>query len=203
MPINEIHAPVYVKGKIATPVYPEGHAFRLYFATGTSWSVGASGDEDNWRLMEGSTDHGAISGIIHNLLSRLNTQLPDHSSVTSIELWHSIPDAPNVLDHLNVLPEGNDYGSGVGVAAAYVMWVFAGALRPQWRFSLFDGAFVSPQKYAPVVPPSSDDGTVEWYFLKSTIPFATNDGIRLTREISQNTGYNRKLARSYGRTISP
>lgn len=203
MPLNEILAPVYIKGKYATPVFPTGHAFRLYFATGCSFSVGASGDEENWRLHEGATDHGAVSGIVHEVFTRAVGTLPSGSSVTQIELYHSIPAAPNVLDHLNPLPSGNSYGSGAGVASAYQMWVFAGSLRPQWRFELFDGNNINPQKYAPYTPSSGDDNTMEWYILKSGIPFATNDGIRLTREVSRNVGYNRRLARSYGRSVAP
>jgi len=194
---------VYVKGKYTTPAYPQGHAFRWYFASGTSWSPGASGDEENWRLMEGSTDHGSISGILHEIYTRVGSALPSGSAISEIELWHSIPDAENVLDHLNTLPSGNSYGTGAGIAAAYLMYVLAGALKPTFRAVFFDGSQASPQKFPPVTPPSGDDGSIDWYLTKSTIPFATNDGIRLTREVSRNTGYNRKLARSYGRIITP
>lgn len=203
MPLNEINAPCYIKGKYTTPAYPQGHAFRLYFASGCSFVVGSSGDENNWRLHEGTTDRGAVSAIVHEVFSRIGAGVPEGTAVSQIELWHSIPDAPNVLDHLNDLPTGNEYGSGAGIAAAYQMIVFAGALRQQFRFTWFDGANVSPQKYPPTTPPDTDNGTIHWYFTKGTIPFATNDGIRLTREVSGNTGYNRKLARSYGRAITP
>lgn len=203
MPVNEINAPIYIKGKYATPAYPQGHAFRLYFASGCSWSPGLTGDENNWRVMEGTTDRGSVASIVHEVFTRIGSGVPSGTAVTEIELWHSIPNAENVLDHLNSLPEGNEYGSGAGVAAAYLMYVFAGALRPQFRFTWFDGANVSPQKYPPTTPPNADNGTIHWYFVKSTIPFATNDGIRLTREVSGNTGYNRKLARSYGRAVTP
>lgn len=203
MPINEILAPAYVKAKYATPAYPQGHAFRLYFASGCSWSPGLPGQPDNWRLMEGATDHGAITGILHQIFTRIGNGLPEFTAFTQIELWHSIPSAPNVLDHLNVLPDSNEYGDGAGVAASYLMYVFAGALRPTFRMTFFDGASASPQKYPPTTAPDVDNGTIHWYMTKSSIPFATQDGIRITREVSGNTGYNRKLARSYGRTISP
>lgn len=202
MPENEINAPVYIKGKISTPVYPLGHAFRFYFVTGTSWTVGASGDEDNWRLQQGGSPVASVNSILNEVFTRVGAALPDHSHVAEIELWHSAP-GENILEHLNPLPLGNDYGSGVGKASAYYMQVYAGSLRNQWRFTTFDGAFAEPQRYPPTTPPDIDDGSTAWYFLKSTIPFATNDGIRLTRMVSENSGYNRKLARTYGRTIAP
>lgn len=203
MPENEILAPVYIKGKYVTAVYPLGHGFRLYFATGCSFVPGPTGDENNWHLLEGSTDRGSVDAIVHGLFSRAAIALPAHSSISEIELWHSVPSAPNVLDHFNTLPSGNDYGSGAGVASAYDMQVYGGALRNYFRFTFFDGANVAPQKYPPVTPPSSDDGSLAWYWLNSNIPFATNDGIRLIRMVSENVGYNKKLARSYGRTITP
>jgi hypothetical protein len=203
MPLNEIHAPVYIKGKYTTAAYPTGHAFRLYFASGCSFVTGGTGDEENWHLHEGSTDRGGVQGIVHDVFSRAHESLPLHTAVSQIELWQSIPDAPNVLLHLNPLPEGNDFGSGAGIASAYLMQVYAGALRPQWRFTIFDGAYASPQKYPPTTPPSGDDGTLPWLFTKSPVPYATNDGIRLTRMVSYSTGYNRKLARAYGRSVTP
>lgn len=203
MPTNEILAPVYAKVKYVTPQYSKGHQLRLYFASGCSWSAGDEGDEANWRLKEGATDHGPVSTIVFNIFNRADALLPNPTTITSIELWHSIPNAPNVLDHLNTLPPDSVVGSATGVAAAYLMYVFAGALRPTFRLTFFDTPDAKPQKYPPTTPPESDNGTLFWYMLKSGIPFATQDGIRLTRSVSGNTGYNRRLARTYGRTVAP
>lgn len=203
MPENEILAPVYIKGKIATPVYPAGHAFRLYFRAGTSFVVGDTGDEDNWRVVRAGDDKGSIAGMLDNLFDRASTRLPADSTITEIALWHSVPNAPNVLDHYNTLPIGNDYGSGAGIASAYAMYVYGAALREQFRFTLFDGAFADPQKYPATSAPVGDDGSVTWFFTRSDYGLATQDGLPLVREVSSNTGYNRKLARSYGRSITP
>lgn len=203
MPINEILAPCYVKGKYATPVYTPGHAFRLYFATGTTLVPGLTGDENNWQVHSGGSNIGSVSAMLHDLFNRAGTVLPAHTAITEIELWHSVPDAPNVLDHFNTLPESNDFGSGAGIASAYTMHVFGGALRNYFRWTWFDGALVSPQKYPPGSPPDEDDASIGWFFEKSPYPIATNDGIRIVRELSGNTGYNRKLARRYGRSVSP
>jgi hypothetical protein len=203
MPVNEILAPVYVRSKYVTPAYPQGHVFTVYFAAGCTWSPGASGDEDNWRLMEGGTDHGAISGIMHEIFTRAAGRLPASSALSEIALWHSIPSSDNVLDHFNTLPSGNSYGSGDGFASAYWMGIFQSTLRQKYKMTFFDGGAVDPQKYPGVTPPSGDDSSLGWYILKSGIPFATNDGIRVVANASVSTGYNRKLAKSYGRTVTP
>lgn len=203
MPVNEIHAPFYLKGKIATPVYNQGHAWRLYFEAGTTMTPGLAGDEDNWRIVRDGDDKGSVDACVDDLFSRFTTALPANSHVTEIEIWQSIPDAENLLVHLNTLPLGNSYGTGGGVASAFMMQVYGTALREQFRFTVFDGDLVSPQRYPPVSPPVSDDGGLTWFFVRSDWGIATNDGIKITRQISSNTGYNKKLARKYGRTISP
>ena len=202
MPINEIHAPVYIKGKYTTPAYPQGHAFRLYFQLGSSWADGLEGDEQNWRLMFLGDDLGSAAGIVDAVFDRASTLLPENTHISEIELWRSL-DGDNLLEHINTLPIGNSYGSGPGVAAAYYMEVYAGPLREPWRFTLFDGSQASPQRFTPLSPPLADDNSFSWYFLNGPIPFATNDGVRLSVQKSRNTGYNRKLARAYGRTIAP
>lgn len=203
MPVNEIHAPIYIKGKIATPAYPAGHAFRLYFHLGSTWSVGAEGDEENWRILSpGAVDAGSVSGCVDNLFDRAGGLLPENSHITQIELWESA-DGANELVHLNPLPTGNSYGSGAGIASASAIYVFGTALRPQFRFTLFDGGNVAPQRVAPYTPTTEDDGTIQWFFLKSPYPLANNDGLRLTRSVSFNSGYNEALKKKYGRTIVP
>lgn len=203
MPENEINAPFYIKGKYATPAYPAGHAFRLYFAAGTTLSGGVTGDEDNWRINFDGGVVGTIAGMVDNLFDRAATILPASTSISLLEVWQSVPSEPNLLVHLNTLPPSNSYGSGAGVASAYAMYVFSAALRQKFRFTLFDGALVSPQRYAPPALPILDNGSVAWFFLRSNYPMATNDGLRLVVENSENAGYNRKLAKSYGRTIAP
>lgn len=203
MPTNEILAPVYVVGKYATPAYPTGHQMRIYFQTGTTLVPGLTGDEDNWRVMRGGDDKGSIADLMSDVMQRAGGLVPDNTSWVELALWHSVPSAPNVLDHFNTLPTGNSYGVGVGIAAAYTMYVFAGALVPKFRLNYFDGAQVNPQRYPPNPVPNADDGSIEWLFEKSDWGLATQDGIKLIRGVSVNTGYNRKLAKSYGRTITP
>lgn len=203
MPINEILAPYYLVGKLATPAYPLGHQFRLYFQTGYTLVVGPSGDEENYHVHVGATDKGSISALVHSLFTRAGALIPASSHVLEIALWQSVFGAPNILIHLNSLPVSNTYGSGEGIASAYSMYVFGTALRPQFRCTFFDGVYVNPQKATFATPPDTDDDSVGWLFIKSGYGLSNNDGEKLTRPVSFDTGYNRKLARSYGKTISP
>lgn len=203
MPVNEIHAPFYVKGKVASPVYPDGHAYRFYFATGTTMSDGLEGDEENWRPQFGGEDLGALSTIVYELFRRSSVFMPSGSTIKTIEVWQSIPDAPNVLVHVNPLPPAQPTFTGTPAASAYGMYVFATALRKVFKWTTFDGGSPAPQKSPFPALPIEDNDTIGWYVLRGDIPFANNDGLRLTTGVSLNTGYNRKLARTYGRTIAP
>lgn len=203
MPTNEILAPYYLRVKYATPAYPLGHSWVGYFAAGTTVAAGAEGDEDNLRLSIGGDDLGALSGIVHQIFTRAAGRLPADTNLTEIALWRSFPSAPNALHAFIPLPETMDYGTGSGFAAAYNIGVYGAALRNYYRCTFFDGGDAKPQRYPPNVAPDGDDGSLVWYLTKGTVPWATNDGLRLIRQVSENTGYNRKLARSYGRTITP
>ena len=204
MPLNEIHAPVYIKGKYATPWYSSGHSFRLYFETGCSWTEGLSGDESNYRLAQGGADIASVASIVNSVFTRAAGYLKAGTTITELALYESATGGADTLIHLNDLPEGNTYGSSAdATASSFWMWVMATGLREKWRFTLFDGVASAPQKYPPEATPSGDNGTLAWYFVRSNIPFATNDGLRLTRMVSANRGYNRKLARTYGRVVNP
>lgn len=203
MPTNEIHAPVYAKGKLSTPAYPDGHRFVLYFAAGSSFVPGLTGDEENWRLMNGGDDKGAMSQIVFETFSRNRMYYPAGSHIKEIELWHSVPDAENVLDHINTLPPADPIWSGAPTAAAYTMFVMQTALRSKFRWTCWDGPNPAPQKYPFPTIPQVDDSSFGFWMLKGDVPFANNDGIRLTTGVSLNQGYNRRLARSYGRTVTP
>jgi len=203
MPTNEIHAPYYVKGKIETPAYPVGHAYTLYFAAGTTFEDGSVGDEDNWRLQFDADDKGALSAIVFEVFSRSRMYYPAGSHIGSIELWQSIPDAPNVLVHVNTLPPADPIFTGTPTAAAYTMFVMQTALKAKFRWTCWDGPNPAPQRYPFPTIPDEDDSSFGFYMLKGEIPFANNDGIRLTSGVSLNQGYNRALAKSYGRNVVP
>jgi hypothetical protein len=90
--------------------------------------------------------------------------------------------------------------SGVAIASAHLVWVFTARNKRQFRMSFFDAAVSSPQRVPRLQPPTVDDGSMGWLFTKSPVTFTTRYGEPLTRVSTLNTGYNRKLANSYGRT---
>lgn len=202
MPVNEINAPVYAKIKYVTPAYGAGHWLRVYFATGTSFVGGAVGDETNWRIQVAGSPVQNMKAIVDQLFQRSETVLPPSTEIETIELWQSAAGA-NILQHLNPVPLGSFGTANPAVASSYYIEMFSGALREPYRYTMFDGTDGRPQRSVASAPPSGDDDSLEWYMLNSTIPFATQDGIRLTSAKSINIGYNRKLAKAYGRSVTP
>lgn len=202
MPVNEINAPVYAKVKYVTPAYGAGHWLRVYFALGSSFVAGVLGDETNWQLQIGGSPVGNMKGIVDQIFGRVANVLPASTEIETIELWASASGA-NILQHLNPVPLGSFGAAAVAVASSYYIEVFSGPLREPFRFTVFDGTDGRPQRSVALAPPALDDASLEWYLLNSDIPFATNDGVRLTAAKSINIGYNRKLAKSYGRSVTP
>lgn len=201
MAINQILAPYFIKMKYQT--YAAVHSMRAYFETGStliSPTVLAPGE---WGIQGvAAASPVAISTIAFEMFNRVNAALPLNTKLLDIEVWQSAEGA-NVFIGQNALPADVDYGVGTGVAAAYDMLVMGSATRQKFRLTYFDTKNPAPQRSAGGNVPVVDNGSINWYLLKSLVPFATQDGHRLTSIRSFNTGYNRKLARSYGRIISP
>jgi hypothetical protein len=201
MPVNEILAPYYLKVS-----YDSGlarHNVRWYFETGAIVSPGGITSPNDWTVQgSASPIANTVSEIVQQVFTRAAGALRAGTRVTGIEIWRSQAGV-NEFVHSNDLPAVVSYGIATGIAAAYYMFVFGSSTRQKFRLSLFDTLDARPQRYAGTVPPLLDDGFLEWYFLRGSVPFATQDGVRINRIVSTNTGYNRKLARSYGRVIVP
>ena len=201
MPVNQILAPHYMKVKYRTNV--ANHVLRFYFETGSVLSPGAVLTPNDWTIRGAAAVQDVkISEVAQEMFTRSRDSLPTGTVITSIELWQAAS-GPNVFLHSNDLPTTNSFGTGSGIAASYSMVVFAAANRQKYRLTFFDGEFVSPQRDAAVTPPTLDNNSNEWYVMRSLVPFATQDGNRINSVLSYNTGYNRKLARSYGRNLTP
>lgn len=201
MPVNEILAPYYLKVKWNSGI--ARHLMHIYFETGSSLNAGAP-LTPNDRKIQGASSlvDVPISEVVFQVFNRAASGLRAGTAVESIEIWKSEPGA-NTFVQNNDVSSASVGGSGPGVAASYYMEVYAAADRSKYRLTFFEWLTASPQRYPFTAPPSSDDGHLGWYLLKGLVPFATNDGKRLTTGISSNVGYNRRLARSYGRAIAP
>lgn len=201
MPVNEILAPVYLKVRYNTGVAQ--HNVRVYFTLGTVVGVAPPATPNDFPIQPpGGAPSTPISTLIGQLFTRHSPVLKTGTVVEEIQIWTTAV-GNNVFSALNDLPSPNLFGSVVGVAAAYYTTVFQSSDRQKFRLSLFDTIDAKPQRVPEVPPPLVDNNTVEWYMLRSDVPFATQDGKRLTQGVSVNYGYNRKLARAYGRTITP
>lgn len=201
MAINQILAPYFIKMKYQT--FAAVHSMRAYFETGAtliSPTVLAPGE---WGIQGvTATSPVSISTIAFEMFNRVNASIPANTSLLDIEVWQAA-EGVNLFIGQNALPSDTSYGTGTGVAAAYDMLVLGSATRQKFRLTYFDTKDSAPQRYPGGSVPTLDDGSINWYLLKSLVPFATQDGNRLTNIRSYNTGYNRKLARSYGRITQP
>lgn len=201
MPVNQILAPYYAIFKYRTT--SALHSLRVYFETGSTLSPGAVLTPNDWTIRGSvAVQDVSISSIATALFGKAATSLPAGTILTEIQLWQSQPGA-NLFLHNNALPATTTFGSGAGIAASYSMIVLQASNRKKFRLTYFDGAFVAPQRDAVAQPPTVDDNSLNWYLVKGLVPFSTQDGFRLTQLQSFNTGYNRKLARAYGRSRTP
>lgn len=202
MPLNEITAPFYCIVHYFTDAYPTGHVFRLYLDSIPSYGSSST-------LFTSYTDAGHVGGwtlhdIIDEVLSRFYgvTAFAAYT-IGDVEMWES-EDGLNTFVGL----DPDDYsdiavGAGDGVASAYGMFVVKAADRSQFRLTLFENNDARPQRFPRSNPPLVDDDTLDWFFVRSAVKFVTNDNKPITNVSSMNIGYNRKLARSYGRSVQP
>lgn len=203
MPLNEILAASYVKVFYHVLVNIN-HQFRLYFD-----EVPTLDGDDGW-LFGGYTDAGHAGGwhlneIITEVVERhaLDTSRATEKTIDSVEMWESAS-GDNIFMGLDPADYTDiDPATGEAIASAYDLYNFKSALRFPFRLTFFDTADSKPQRFAVGTAPAVDDGGLNWFMTKSAVGFCTNDGYPLAQLASLNTGYNRKLARRYGRQIIP
>jgi len=198
MPINEILAPSYARVKWSSPV--ASHNSILYF--GSSASEIVLGSVTEFAVVGRDGASASISAIIGTLYSR--ARQANQTPVVSIDEILVFNSAAGVNTFVGTAENPTLSGTvGSYIASAYGMFVFASANRQKTRFTAFEYPDAKPQRTAGIVVPLVDDGTVQWYFIRGNAPFTTQDGFPVVAFKSFNTGYNRKLARSYGRVIAP
>lgn len=208
MPINEITAASYSIAHYVTDDTNEPHVARLYFD-----EVPTLVSEEVGYRFAGYTDAEHLSGwtlaeIWDAVYFRMNATFGGNAlqqaTFGDVEVWQSVPDEPNLFLGLDPASyEDISAGAATGIAAAYLMLVMKSASRQQFRFTIFDATDSKPQRYAGTSIPEVDNDTLQWLMARSAIGFVTQDNEPLTIASSYNTGYNRKLARSYGRVKTP
>lgn len=206
MPINEILAPAYSIMHYRTTTHNRLHSVRLYFDEVPVLDTG----DDEWvfpsYIDAAHTTGWSLNGIWDTVIARMNdllTNLLPAFTVVDVEVWKSEDGINTFLGY-----DPDDYtpitgGGGTSIAAAYVMSVTRTALKKPFRLTFMDTADARPQRYQASPPPDADNDTINWFLVKSAVRFTNQDGERLVLTSSHNTGYNRKLARSYGRLLTP
>lgn len=204
MPVNQILAQTYLK--VFYEVIPNiVHSMRLYIEA--PLTVVPEGES----YFAGVTDATHVSGwtvaeVVVEFIERLyntHTTLVPQMNILRVEMWESNAGANTYLGN-----DGGDYApynavGGSNVPSAYLMYVFQTAARDQWRVSMFDTKSSNPQRTAVASIPVIDNGSFAWFVVRGTVPFSNQDGIALNSAASYNTGYNRALARAYGKTLTP
>jgi len=198
MPVNEILAPSYARVNYQNSV--ASHALTLYFANAAVENITTGVWEIPNSDLVGATP---VSTIVQNVANRFNTGGAGFGSIEQIELWRSVLNAPNVFADYVQPVQPTIAPTGARVASSYLMLVFSAQNRQKARFTGFEYVSASPQRLRPDDIPALDNGTLEWYVLNGNVPFSTQDGFRLKTFLSFNFGYNRKLAKKYGRDIAP
>lgn len=199
MPTNEILAASYILINYVNSV--ARHRVRAYFD-----ALPVNGGGGNW-VFPTYTDAThplgwSVEQIVHAFMTRLCAgNAGAGQTVESIEVWQPVAGVNTFLGLSDVDP--SSYGSGTKIASAYITYLFNDDHRHKMTFTVFEGLDSAPQRFALATPPILDDNSFVWFVVNSVIGFTTNDGHRLTRPRSRNQGYNRRLARSYGRQVAP
>jgi len=200
MPINEILAPYYAIADYTT--WAARHVVRWYFPGGTVNTVGT--DMRHTALVEPTYNpDGSISQYAY-----LWFQVMYHNrglvgpTVDSIAVWQSAT-GPNTLIGYSQ-PIQPTSGPNLGVASSYIMLsgtAITATSRQRYKIMFFEATTSSsPQRFSGNVLPVSGNEVVWDYLLSVAV---TQDGLAPVVIRSTNVGYNRKLARRYGRTIQP
>lgn len=200
MPTNEILAPYYLKVRVNTGVARHTHKF--YFQTGCSMAAQGTTPVSFNVVPSGGGVGTPVVDIVAQIFTRMKSVVPPGSALEGIEIWQAETGANNFLAY-NPLPTGLPAFTGVKVAASYYMMVFEAANRQKYRLMLFDGVESRPQRLPFLEPPAVDDGSMGWYAIHGNGFLATQDGGQIVRGVSENIGYNRALAKRYGRQIVP
>lgn len=199
MPTNEILAPSYVRVRYENAV--ANHNLTLYFSQLVVQNISTGIYELPNADAIGVTP---LADVISETTGRMNVEGVSVAQIQQIELWRGVNNAPNeFVNYIQPVQPTVGVGPGTRVASSYLMWVFATQSRQKARFTGFEYVTASPQRTRPATIPVIDDGGLSWYVINGNIPFATQDGLRLTTFLSYNQGYNRKLAKKYGRAIAP
>lgn len=210
MPINEILAPSYLR--ITYQTWASRHRLTLYL--NGIMRMNPDPLSDDKIQIELANDPGfwwTVETNVYEMIRRVyfwgNATAP---VIENIEAWNSVPGGVNTFVGYGAPRTiASKAGATNGVAASYHQYryrtVDATSPRQQMQVTLFECTTNSaPQRTASPTPPDTDNTTPEWQVVKGMAGwFTSQDGYYVNNTASLSVGYNRKLARSYGRRLTP
>ena len=202
MPVNEILAPFYAKVFYRVGTLPT-HSIRLYFDAIPSYSAGGA-------VFDTYTDADHLTGwTLHDIIKEIDTRLALATTqypsieVIRVERWEGVTGANAFRGYDPADYSDVDDGVASSIAAAMFSWVIQTDERDNYRFSIIDSGDSKPQRFEIPQPPVLDNDGISWFFLRSAVQFTNQDGVRLTRMVSNNTGVSDYHAKRYGKTVIP
>lgn len=208
MPVNEIMAPSYLRIKYTT--HASQHNLTIYM--NGLIRVNPSPVDENILQFAPATNPTwtALETPILDLIMRAykdgSVAAP---TVDSIEAWQSVVGGENVFVGYGN-PQTISSGSAtLGTASGYRHYRFRTVdnttPRQQAQFTFYESQVnVAPQRSSFGTVPTTDNGTFVWKVEKGLANwFTSQDGYVITNASSLSLGYNRKLARSYGKRLTP
>ncbi|MGL4234381.1 MAG: hypothetical protein ACRCWJ_23720, partial [Casimicrobium sp.] len=197
MPINTIDATTTVIATYST--FQAQHRVRFYLSAAVTPS--AVDGELEFAIAGAPLAYDTVAKVLEAIRVRVGL-LTNIRSWDGVEVLNTAPATNEFLGYSRTIQF--DAGDGTAaVAAAYRMYVFGSPTRQQFRFTIMDASDARPQRYPSPLIPLADDGSLQWLFVRSGVPFSTQDGNQIARLVSINTGVNDALARAYGRRIQP
>lgn len=123
-------------------------------------------------------------------------------TVLSIDVFQHVSGggSPTFITNIPV-PTGINPGLMTVTAAAYLMLVMKAGNRQLAKFQFLDSGDAKPQRFALSDLDTSQQGLVT--YLKDHQNICTIDGYDMKAFSSGNSGYNRRLAKRYGRVLAP
>lgn len=202
MPVNEILAPYYLR--ILYQTWAAQHTLTLYIGSGTLTASNGDYLHPSAQLPAINPD-GSLAKMVQDVFDgffHFRNVLPP--SIVSIDLWQSAPGDNIFIDTVKPLqPQG---GANQGIASSYIMLCGTAqsstVSRQSWRITLFETSLsAAPQRQ--VVDWSQYASEFHYLYLYAKQnAIVSQDGATMSLR-SQNAGYNRKLARRYGRLLIP
>lgn len=201
MPVNEILAPFYMR--VSYQTWASVHNVTLYLGSGTITPSGQ--DFLHSAAVSPSNSTGSLQNYVKQVFDIFYGSIGILApSILSIDLFQSVPSSPNI--YLGpILKPSLIAGATKGVAASYIMLSgtsVSASTRQNWRLMFFESVTgTNPQRFVE-----------DWSQTTSLFyPLYLNaqQGLMVTQDgytpilRSYNIGYNRKLARRYGRLLTP